>query len=573
MPPRRDPFSPDFDDLEHQLGSLRARKKYYEDYRKHAESERQLRRELYPTARGIPNLIIGGKTVPIDRFPCHVGLQGVTRSGKSHLMNILIKSIFEAYTAEIYRSKNMIILDSKNDYIPWVRPLAAANDVEFRVIKFGSPDSYCLDIASLVGNDITLMTNLAKTLLPTPKDGQPFWALLGQGLIVSVIQALENSYGDCWGFHDLYDTVLVSLDEFYKLVETTPEGRAFVSRYFPEREGNENVKYGVLAEFSSTINNLRPAAELQRNTPKDRWLPISDFVADDRDTCTIISSTPGTDAALRPLVQFMFQTLTEQIAAIPEGHNKYIPLVIDELPFWHKLPGLEKQLQFNPSKGLRAIISWQDYSNVEYYYTPALAKAITGNKAVQIYLHPASPSSAEFAISSLGKRRVTEQNISYSASGVNISQNRVVRTPYETGDLYDLPLADPNDGIYFLLNAPTNFGGLTKNRLDARSVDKLIPKVGNKGGGLLSKLFGGGKSDRALTANSLHPSYTKPISQQERYLAVRGMVKLLDKLNNDKAYQDYMSLCTNDTDKLMAEKVWQSMQDTVEILTNRILKK
>ena len=569
-PRRRDPFNPDFEDLEYQLGSLRAREQFYEDYEIQAELERQQQMELYPTARGIPNLIIGGKTVPIDRFPCHCAYQGLTRSGKSHLMNIQIRSIFEAYTAEIYRSKNIIILDSKNDYLSWVRPLAAQNNIDLRVIKFGSPDSYCLDIASLVGNDQTLMMNLAKTLLPTPKDGQQFWVLLGQGLIVSVIQALVGKYGDCWGFHDLYDTVLISLDEFYKMVETTPEGKAFVSRYFPNGKGNENIKYGVLAEFSSTINNLRPAAELQRNTPKDRWLTIREFVADDRDTCTMISSTPGTDAALRPLVQFMFETLTEEIAGLPEDYNKYISLVIDELPIYHNLPGLEKQLQFNPSKGLRAIISWQDYSNVEYYYTSDLAKAITGNKAVQLYLRPASPSSAEYAIASLGKRRVTEQNVSYSASGINISENQVVRTPLETGDLYDLPLADPNDGIYFVMNAPTNFNGITKNRMDARTVDMLIPKAKKQGGGLLSKIFGVGQNDSTV---SLPPAYTKPIGEQERYLAVRGMVDLLGDLNSEKAYQDYMSVCTNDLDRLTAEKVWQSMQQTVEILTRRILKK
>ena len=569
-PRKRDPFNPDFGDLEYQLGSLRAREQFYEDYEIQAELERQQEMELYPTAKGIPNLIIGGKTVPIDRFPCNTGLQGVTRSGKSHLMNILIKSIFDAYTAEIYRSKNIIILDSKNDYIPWVRLLAAENEIDLRIIKFGSPESYCLDVAALVGGDPIRAMNLAKTLLPTPTNGQPFWALLGQGLITSVVLALVAKYGDNWGFHDLYDTVLISVDEFYKLVGSTPEGEAFVSRYFPDGEGNENVKYGVLAEFSSTIANLRPAAELQRQTPKNRWITARDFIDDYQDTCTIISSTPGTDAALRPLVQFMFSILTEEIAALPEGYNKYISLVIDELPFWHKLPGLEKQLQFNPSKGLRAIISWQDYSNVEYYYTPHLARAITGNMAVQIYLHPASPSSAEYAIASLGKRRVTEQNISYSASGINISENQVVRTPLETGDLYDLPLADPNDGIYFVMNAPTNFKGITKNRMDARTVDMLIPKAKKQDGGLLSKIFGAGQNDSAV---SLPPAYTKPVGEQERYLAVRGMVDLLGDLNSEKAYQDYMSACENDLDRFMAKQVWQSMQQTVEILTRRILKK
>ena len=571
MTPRHNPFVPDFEDFERQQKALEEERKFYDNYHKQAEAERQQRMELYPSARGIPNIIIGGKTVPIDRFPCHCGYQGVTRSGKSHLMNIQIKSIFEAYTAKIYRSKNIIILDSKNDYIPWVRPLAAQNDIELRIIKFGSPESYCLDIASLVGNDPTLMMNLAKTLLPTPKDGQPFWALLGQACIVSVIQALVAKYGDCWGFHDLYDTVLISLEEFYDLVNTTPEGKAFISRYFPDGDGNENVKYGVVAEFSSTINNLRPAAELQRNTPKDRWLPISEFVADDRDTCTVISATPGTDAALRPLVQFMFETLTEEIAGIPEGYNKYISLVIDELPFFGRLKGLEKQLQFNPSKGLRAIISWQDYSNVEYYYTSDLAKAITGNKATQIYLKPASPSSAEFAIASMGKRRVTEQNISYSASGINISESRTIRTPFETGDLIDLPIADENDGIYFVMNTPSNFSGITKNRMDAQTVDELIPKASKKrGGGLFGKLFGGTRSNQVA---NLPPSYTKPIGEQERYLAVRGMVDLLGDMNSDKAYQEYMSACTNNMDRFMAEKVWKSMQQSVEILTNRILKR
>ncbi|MEM9272606.1 MAG: type IV secretion system DNA-binding domain-containing protein [Cyanobacteria bacterium P01_F01_bin.143] len=569
MTPRHNDFNPDFGDLERQIESLKNLDSYYDFHQKQTERERQERTELYPSASGIPNLIIGGKTAPIDRLPVNIGIQGITRSGKSLLMNIYVRSVFEAKTQGIYRSKNILILDSKGDYLRWTKPQAAKNRIEHRVIKFDDPNSYCMNIAALVGKDPTRIMNFAKTLLPTPKDSnQVFWALMGQGLIVAVIQALVRKYGEFWGLHDIYDTVLLSLNEFYKLVETTPEGKAFVARYFPN-EGSENVKYGVLAEFSSTIQNLRPAAELQRRTPKSRWLSAREFIPDDKDSCTVISSTPHTDAALRPMIHFMFQTLTEEIGGLPEDYGKYISLVIDELPFWGRLPSLEKMLQFNPSKGVRAIISWQDYSNVEYYYTPPLARAIEGNLAIKIFLHPASPASAEYAISSLGKRLITLPNISYSANGINISQSHTVNTPYQTGDLYDLPLADPNDGIYFIMRTPNNFNGISSNRLDARTVDLLIPKA-NKGAGLLAKLFG-----RANQQNQLLPTgaYNQPIKEQERYLAVRGLADLSTELNNDRAYQEYMSACTTEMDRQLADTVWKSMQQTIDILTQRILQR
>lgn len=571
MSPYKDPFNPDFRNIERQQESLESLDQFFRLAQKQAETERKNLIELYPSYKGIPNLQIGEQTIPIDRLPSHIGFQGVTRSGKSMLMNILIASIFKARTKRIFRNKNIVIFDSKNDYGSWAKALAEQNGIEYRVIKFGDPTSYCLDIASLVGNDPTLMMNLAKTILPTPNDGQKFWALMGQSLIVVVIQALVRKYGDCWGFHDLYDTVLTSLDDFYKMVETTPEGKAFISRYFPEGQGNENVKYGVLSEFSATISNLRPAAELQRHTPKERWLKVGQIIAD-YDTCTTISSTPCTDAALRPLVQFMFQTLTDEISGLPENYNKYISLVIDELPFWGKLPALEKQLQFNPSKGVRAIISWQDYGNIEHIYSPALARAITGNIAFQVYLRAASPSSAEYAIASMGKRRVTQRNVSYSASGINISESQGVQTPFETGDLYDLPLASPYDGIYYILNAPNNFGGIAQHRMDAAAVQKMRPDKAKKGGGLLSKLFGLGDSNIAASS-TLPSSYTKSIDSQDRYMAVRGMVGLLGKLDSDRAYAEYMSACTTATDKLMAEMVWKTMQQTVGALTERILRK
>ncbi|MCC0178042.1 type IV secretion system DNA-binding domain-containing protein [Waterburya agarophytonicola K14] len=568
-PRRRDPFNPDFDDLEYRIGSLKATEQFYDDYEKQTEFERQNRLELYPSSRGIPNLIVGGKTVPIDRFPCHIGIQGISRSGKSHLMNIFIKSVFEAYTAEIYDSKNIIILDSKGDYLSWTRPLAAENDIEYRVIKFGYPDSYCIDIAALVGDDPTLMMNLAKTLLPTPKDAQPFWALMGQGLIVCTIQALVKKYGDCWGFHDLYDTALASLDTFFKIVQTTPEGESFISRFLSDKS-SDNVKTGVLAECSSTIQELRPAADLQRKTPKTRWLSARAIVEDGIDTCTIISSTPNRSKALRPLVHFLFESITETISGLPDQCPKYISVVIDELPFWHRLPGLVTQLQFNPSRGVRAIISWQDYGNIKHYYGADMAEAISANLAVKIFLNTDSPTSAKWAIDTLGTRSIIEQNVSYSSSGINISRSRQYRPPFTTGDIVDLSIADANDGIYYLMKTPTNFNGITANRMDARTVDKLRPREGGKSGGFLGKLFGGSKSDCTL---SLPSADTKPIDEQERYLAVRGMVNLLGNLNDDKAYQDYMSVCTDGVDKFMADKVWQSMQDSVEILTRRILKK
>ena len=568
MPPRKDPFNPDFEELEYQLGSLKARRTYYENHRKAAEAERQQRMELYPSAKGIPNLNVGGKTVPIDRFPCHIGLQGITRSGKSHLMNFFVKSVFEAKTKEIFDSKNIIILDSKGDYISWTRPLADENDIEYRVIKFGYPDSYCIDIAALVGDDPTLMMNLAKTLLPTPKDGQKFWIQMGQGLIVATIQALVKKYGDCWGFHDLYDTALVSLDTFFEIVQTTPEGDSFVSRFLGDKS-SDNVRTGVMAEFASTIQDLRPAAELQRKTPKDRWLSARNIVQDGIDTCTIISSTPNRSKALRPLVHFLFESVTETISGLPDKCPKYISVVIDELPYWQKLPGLVTQLQFNPSRGVRAIISWQDYGNVKHYYGADMAEAITSNLAVKIFLNTDSPTSARWAIDTLGTRLVTEQNVSYSSSGINISENRQYRAPFTTGDIVDLSLADASDGIYFIMKCPSNFGGITKNRMDARTVDALKPRE-KKSGGLLGKLFGGARSDRTLI---LPPADIPPIKEQERYLAVRGMVDLLGDMNSDKAYQEYMSACINDMDRFMADKVWKSMQQSVEILTNRMLKR
>ena len=132
-----------------------------------------------------------------------------------------------------------------------------------------------------------------------------------------------------------------------------------------------------------------------------------------------------------------------------------------------------------------------------------------------------------------------------------------------------MPLADPNDGIYFIMRAPTNFNGISSNRLDARTVDLLIPKA-NKGAGLLAKLFG-----RANQQNQLLPTgaYNQPVKEQERYLAVRGLADLSTELNNDRAFQEYMSARTTEMDRQLADTVWKSMQQTIDILTQRILQR
>lgn len=530
-------FLPDNDKIKREIAELKSRAG--ERSKRFTE-----RTELKPSIPGIPDLNIGFKTLPLNRLNTHILFQGITRCGKTYINDILLKSVIEG---RLGYPKNIIVLDSKGDNIPWSQPLCERLGIKYNLIKRKDPQSSCLDIARMIDGDKLYMRELAKILIPVPRNSEPFWALTAQGLLVQVMQALDHKMPNQWGFHDLYDACLRNIATFNEFLSTTPDGEQFVKRYFPENQGKD-TQYGIIAEMSSKIEELQPIADLQRVTPRSRWITAKDMISDEP-SYTVVSGEPKAKEALSPVVRFLFYVLTQEIASLPEpgfgGKKKLIWLSIDELPYWGNLKGIDQMLQFNPSRGARVSLTFQDIEQVVNAFGPHRAKAIANMCGIQLYFC-ALGDAAVWASRQLGKRRFYEETVSYSRGSSSVSEHMVERTALSDYDLNRLPIADEYDGIYYYIHTLSNYGELYKCRIPASTIDAYKPKVDLR--------------------------YRRDVEPSERTQAHKDPIDLgslhsiLDLLNKEEVFEEYMSLANerNPLDRELARGAWKMTQGLID---------
>ncbi|MFD1673677.1 type IV secretory system conjugative DNA transfer family protein [Alicyclobacillus fodiniaquatilis] len=273
--------------------------------------------------------------------------------------------------------------------------------------------------------------DLAQTLIPEPKEGDPFWAQAAQGIFAAAI--LEGNR-----------QVLSLADVAARCIET-PVRRLVEELSKSEHRGTrllasgfvdlpDKALGGVAGEMRSKLLTLATDDDVIRATAR------SDFKASDLDKPTTLYLTIPESRLeqLRPLWTAVIQQIIRHMQERPEEASVPILVMLDEFPRLGKMPEFDGSLATLRSKNVHFSIVVQSLAQLDDRYGEDIRRIIVDNCSYKLILS-ATDDKTQKALSDLaGQRAVNTTSYSRSHNPLQIFGS-------ETNNEQTVPLIRPEE--------------------------------------------------------------------------------------------------------------------------------
>lgn len=254
---------------------------------------------------------------------------------------------------------------------------------------------------------------LARSLIPEPQNGDPFWAKTAQAFLAA--GALEGAL-----------TGSRFVDVIEKLCTTQPEQLIEGFQSSPHRSVRllssvgvgmpEKTLGGVFAELRSRILSLGADPNIERATSHSAWTP----------QCLEEGSTVYLKVSERMIKQYegLWTVIVSQVlrylSGRPERSEPPILILLDEFARLGKLPGILEALSTLRSRNVHIALFIQSMAQLDHIYSPAERKIIADNCGYKLVLSATDPETQKYFSDLSGQRTVWVGNQA-SGSGRNTS--------------------------------------------------------------------------------------------------------------------------------------------------------
>jgi len=189
-------------------------------------------------------------------------------------------------------------------------------------------------------------------------------------------------------------------------------------------KGAQQQRNGVLASLGLVADSLRmlPTKEQAKTTwSATEW-------AETRKGWIFITSSATEREALRPLHSLWIDLLVLRLLTAPQGTQKPVWFVLDELASLQRLPQLHTAITENRKSQNPHVLGFQGKAQLEVIYGH-LAEVMLSQPATKIFLKTTEPKAAEWVSNSIGKveiERMKETRFDGTRSGKNFTLDRQV---------------------------------------------------------------------------------------------------------------------------------------------------
>jgi Type IV secretion-system coupling protein DNA-binding domain len=374
--------------------------------------------EISEESRKNPSLVCwAGRWFRAGVQKFHFAITGTTRSGKSLLLSLYLRSVISQITPG--SGRRLILFDPKNELHP---DLFEGVEVPVHFMLPSDRRSSRWDLARDYKSPAATKQLSEGLVPPVSGDSTPFFVEAAQALISGVITSLDITHPGRWDLGDVVH-ILESRTRTAKVLGRTPETRSTREKYMREKK----MWAGIAATAENVMGDMRIVAALWSRAR--RKFSLTDFVRSEG--IVVLGRDPRYAAVMDPLNQLFFTLLFGQLLAQEDSKTPRTWLVIDELTVAagekRPLPGFKDICERGASRGVVVAVTYLSYASLKAIYGDD-ADAILGMLQHRVFLVAGDSSTAEFASKLFGKTREWVPMTSVTTAPDGAFGERVSRT-------------------------------------------------------------------------------------------------------------------------------------------------
>ena len=356
----------------------------------------------------------GGKDVRYSG-PSHIYVNGPTRAGKG--VGFVLPNALE------WRG-SLIGLDIKREMWAEIGAARAALGQSLFLFSPGSPESHCwnpLDLVAPWPERATDLTNIARSLIPTPETGDAYWAETARGLFAGLMGYVLDS--EATSKSRTIKAALKLMSQGRSLaavmadaIVNEPELDAFVVDKFRQHIGREEK------QRMSFEAHIVTALDAWNNQLVDDATSRSDFNIADlrRKPFTILIGTPvgnfgSVEAVVRLLIQQVHDVLLRSLPGLDEPYK--LLLMLDEFYQFGRMPEIVDRAPLVAGYGFQIAVIAQGLTQLDVRYGKPTRDMLIGNMDVKLLIGVGDETTAKYCSEEIGKQFVRRESWGASVGG------------------------------------------------------------------------------------------------------------------------------------------------------------
>lgn len=350
------------------------------------------------------SLIVDQIPIPYDAEVKHMMISGTTGSGKSNMMNHLLKAIRE-------RGDKAVIVDTTGGFVE--KFYDSKVDIILNPFDARSTD-WCLWSEPL--RQVYEFEDMAESLIPPTLHGDPFWVNASRQMVSEVLKHAVT-YNKT-----LSEALEILMTKDLHLSKTFFKGTSVAALFSKEMEKTALSIRTTLATY------LRCLFILKDNT---HGFSIDQWVKDDHQRGFLfIHGVPKQRSQLRPLWSVWFNIAIKSIMDLNADQSRRVWFIVDELASLNKLPCLDMALAEGRKYGACLVLGFQNLAQIQSLYGRDGAKSMSELMVSKFMFQAVDHENARMLSSMFGHRESIEahENVSYGANeirdGVNLSHQK-----------------------------------------------------------------------------------------------------------------------------------------------------
>ena len=324
-------------------------------------------RRLFGRRAGV---LWGKYRIPDDLTPYHFLAAGATGTGKTTLLRMLLRSVFEKAAEE--PDTRILLYDPKSE---WSTEIADMGLAARRVIlnPFDARSVAWDMAADIVG--FTEAQELASLMFPPQEGANKFFYDASRKLVTNAIMALvkvsydEGAKRSRWTFRDLL-LACENINDLRKLFERAGLPTGSIDDFLTEEREARSVRMTVSVE-NDAYNSIAAAwTHAEKAISLHGWVKGNDIL--------LLGASKRFRTALatvnRLIVQRLQQLAMDDHDPSPDRRSWFF---IDEFPSLGRIPHLEELLTEGRGRGICVVLGFQHISHVRQLYRD-VAEALLG---------------------------------------------------------------------------------------------------------------------------------------------------------------------------------------------------